>query len=73
MEPNRGAPAAGRMYADLAYFVFAKRKAVEHTGADGNVLKIEVSRVSFPDETAAQLPPAQRILTIEDAPEEGTG
>ena len=33
---------AGSMYAELAQYVAPKRKAVEHTGGDGEPLKLEI-------------------------------
>ena len=44
---NRRAPVAVRakMFAELAQYIYPKRKAVEHTGTADNLIRIEVTRV----------------------------
>jgi hypothetical protein len=43
--PRTPVAVRARCFAELAQYVYPKRKALEHTGADGNALKIEVTRV----------------------------
>jgi hypothetical protein len=40
MDPEASLELRGRMYADLAQFVYPKRKAVEQSGPDGGPLEV---------------------------------
>jgi hypothetical protein len=57
MDEKHSAELRGRMYAELAHYVYPKRKAVEHTGAGGggpvtlNVIGVPTPKP--PDETGS--------------------
>jgi hypothetical protein len=59
MDEKHSPELRGRMYAELAQYVYPKRKAVEHTGAGGELASAPVTlNVNFvppkpPDETGS--------------------
>lgn len=42
MAPDTGPDLRARMFAELAQYIAPKRKAVEHTGADGGELTVRI-------------------------------
>lgn len=44
-DPKSAPELRGRMFAELAQYVYPKRKAVEHSGEGAGALKIEVLRL----------------------------
>jgi len=45
MDPSHSPELRGKMYSDLARYVYPQRKAIEHTGEDGNALHIRVTGI----------------------------
>ena len=44
-KPGSKSGVAREMFSELAHYVYPKRKVIEHTGEDGDVLRIEVTGV----------------------------
>ena len=53
-DPAASLELRGRMFADLAQYVFPRRKAVEHSGADGEPLQSAALTVRFVSTAGAQ-------------------
>lgn len=46
MNPRTPLAVRVKAYAEIAPYIHPRRKAVEHTGENGNALKIEVTRIN---------------------------
>jgi hypothetical protein len=65
MNPATPIAVRARCYAELAQYLYAKRKAVEHTDEDGNLLEIVVTHVGTDEDWITVRPQSGKNLRTE--------